>query len=199
MKRAASILLALMLALSLTACGGNGGSGGVRAEDGYGEGKIGDVMKSYFFDFTVNSAALQDAYESHTPDDGEKVLVVNVTVTNTFAQNTKMSKDDISAGNADIEMYDTDFQIEWDGDDDAVSIPITTDPETYEEFDPVSDNQLPAIYPLAHEETRTGDLVFDVPADVTDFVLCMEEWFDDGSEEGQAGDVYAVLFTPEAK
>ena len=142
---------------------------------------------------------MQDAYESHTPGDGEKVLVVNVTVANTFAKNARMSKDDIAAGNADVEMYDTDFQIEWDGGDDAVAIPITTDADTFEEFDPVSDNQLPAVYPLANEESRTGDLVFDVPADVTEFVLCMEEWFDDGSEEGTAGDLYAVRFTPEAK
>ena len=84
MKQMASILLALTLALALTACGGN--SGGIKAKDGYGEGKIGDVMQSYFFDFTVNSVALQDAYESHTPGDGEKVLVVNVTVANTFAK-----------------------------------------------------------------------------------------------------------------
>lgn len=102
MKRMASILLALTLALALTACGGN--SGGIKAKDGYGEGKIGDVMQSYFFDFTVNSVALQDAYESHTPGDGEKVLVVNVTVANTFAKNARMSKDDIAAGNADVEM-----------------------------------------------------------------------------------------------
>jgi len=197
MKQMASILLALTLALALTACGGN--SGGIKAKDGYGEGKIGDVMQSYFFDFTVNSVALQDAYESHTPGDGEKVLVVNVTVANTFAKNARMSKDDIAAGNADVEMYDTDFQIEWDGGDDAVAIPITTDADTFEEFDPVSDNQLPAVYPLANEESRTGDLVFDVPADVTEFVLGMEEWFDDGSEEGTAGDLYAVRFTPEAK
>lgn len=59
MKRMASILLALTLALALTACGGS--SGGIKAKDGYGEGKIGDVMQSYFFDFTVNSVALQDA------------------------------------------------------------------------------------------------------------------------------------------
>ena len=196
MKRTASLLLALLLALTLTACGGKT-DGGITAKDGYGEGGIGDVMHSYFFDFTVNSAVLQDTYGSHTPADGWKTLVVTVTITNTLAKNVKMDKEDIESGAADIEMYDTDFQLEWDGGDEAVAVPITTDPETFSENDTVSDAQLPAVYPLKNEETRNGDLVFDVPADISEFVLCMEEYFDDGSEEGEAGDLYAVLFTVE--
>ena len=48
-------------------------------------------------------------------------------------------------------MYDTDFQAQWGEDEDpeAYSIPITTDPETFTELEPVGGDQLPGTYPLA--------------------------------------------------
>ena len=63
-----------------------------------------------------------------------------------------------------------------------------------------SSNETPAAeYELAVNETRTGDLVFDVPADEKDFSISTMELFDDGSLEGEEGDTFFVFFSAEAK
>lgn len=145
----------------------------VYAEDGYGEGRLGSVMHTYFFDFTVNSAYLCGEYNGYTPAEGNVLLVADVTVKNT--------------DNYSIEMYDTDFQIQWgeDADEDAYDYPITL------YADPVSDDQLPGTYPLAVDEEVTGLLVYEVPAGYNDFSISYLELFDDDTE----GDVYFVYFT----
>lgn len=47
-QRLFALAAAVVMALGLTACGGSGSS----------EGRTGDTMETYFFDFTVNSAYL---------------------------------------------------------------------------------------------------------------------------------------------
>ena len=173
MKRRIALAAVLGMVLGLTACGGGASSS---------EGRIGETMETYFFDFTVNSARLAAAYEGYTPaEEGDVLLVAEVTVKNTFQE--------------DIEMYDTDFQLVWGEDDDAFRYPITTDMETFTELEPVGENQLPGIYPLAADEERTGELVYEVPTGQTDFSIAYLEMFDDGTEEGDTGDVYFVSFT----
>ena len=86
--------------------------------DGYAEGRIGDTMHTYFFDYTVNDAYTCASYEGTTPASGNIFLVVDITVKNTSTQS--------------YNMFDTDFQAQLgtDGEDDY-RVPITTDPETY--------------------------------------------------------------------
>ena len=81
MKRLGAIFLLGTLSLSLlTGCGDKTGY----AEDGYAEGRLGDTMHTYFFDYTVNSAYLCDTFEGYTPIlDGYRLLVADVTVKNT--------------------------------------------------------------------------------------------------------------------
>ena len=84
MKKFAGIMVATVLAFSLVACGpvdsavqnlvgavsnsGSSNSGVVTADDdGYAEGRIGDVMRTYFFDYTVNSAYTCKEFEGYTP------------------------------------------------------------------------------------------------------------------------------------
>ena len=141
-------------------------------EGGYEEGRFGDTMETYFFDYTVNSAYLCDEYNGYLPLDGNRLLVAEVTVKNTFYES--------------IEMYDTDFQVQWntDGEDDY-DVPITY------YADPVSDDQHPAVYDLSVDEEQTGLLVFEVPEGYKDFSISYLEIFDDDSE----GDVFFVYFT----
>ena len=160
-QRLFALAAAVVMALGLTACGGSGSS----------EGRTGDTMETYFFDFTVNSAHLTSDYAGRTP--GE----------NTFEQS--------------IEMYDTDFQVQWDDGDDAYAYPITTDMETYTEVEPVGENQLPGTYPMAVDEERSGELVYEVPSGFTDFSIAYLEQFVDDSGEESTGETFFVYFTAE--
>lgn len=178
MKKFVGVLLSMMMVVGLVGCGTDSGSSigdsksGVYAEDGYGEGKMGDVMHTYFFDYTVNSAYTCTEYEGYTPTEGYKLLVTDVTVKNT--------DDD------EIEMYDSDFQIQWgsDGEDDF-DVPITYYGDT------VSHEQLPEEYTLKSSESRTGLLVFEVPEDSGDeYSISYLEQFSDDTE----GDTFFVYF-----
>lgn len=191
MKRVLPFTLALLLLLVLAACGGDSvedetpggpGSGEVRAEDGYAEARVGDLVHSYFMDFTVNGAYTAAEYHGHIPPEGMKVLVVDLTVKNTF--------------NESLPMYDDDFQGQWSAssETDEFSWPITEGEDGIDR-DTVADEQLPAEYELAVNESRTGELVFDVPADEKDFSISHLELFDDNSE----GDTFFVFFTAEER
>lgn len=173
-KRILTLALALVTMLGLTACGLEQTT----------EGRLNDTMKTYFFDFTIHSASLASEYNGYTPQEGNTLLVAEITIKNTFRES--------------IEMYDTDFQAQW-GDDaeDAYSIPITTDPETYTELPTVGANQLPGTYTLAVDEERFGELVYEVPSGHQDFSISYLEIFDNGTEEGDVGDPYFVFFTAE--
>lgn len=196
MKRWLTALLALVLALALAGCGGkdsgggskgggaNVGSGGgdVYAEDGWAEGRIGDTMHTYWFNYTVNSAYTCGEFAGRSAAEDCRLLVVEVTVKNTITSS--------------VEMYDTDFQAQWGGSgEEDYRLPITTDPETYEELDPISDDQLPGTYSLGVNQERTGLLVYEVPAGERDFSISYLEAF----EEGDEGDTFFVYFTPEER
>ena len=193
MKRLLSLTLTLALLLCLAACGvpegaGNSDSGGdpdgaeVWAEDGYAEGRVGSLMHSYFMDFTVNSAYTAAAYHGHAAPEGKRVLVVEMTVRNTFKES--------------ISMYDIDFQGQWSAsaETDEFAWPITVG-EDGGELDTVAEEQLPAEYELAVDESRTGTLVFDVPADEKDFSIAYQELFADDTD----GSTFFVYFTAQRK
>ena len=193
MKKLLPLPLTLLLLLTLASCGfsayaGTGGSGGtasgndIYAEDGFGEGRIGDTVHSAFMDFTVNSAYTARDYHGHTAPEGRQVLVVEVTIRNTFK--------------ASLPMWDDDFQAQWTAsvETDEFAWPITDDQDGGS-LDAAAEEQFPAEYELAVDESRTGTLVFDVPADEKDFSVSHMELFSDGSE----GDTFFVYFTATAK
>ena len=180
MKKITGIIVAAVLTFGLTGCGPVDSAvqnlvGAV--SNGYAEGRIGDVMRTYFFDYTVNSAYTCEEFEGYTPAEGNKLLVAEITVKNT--------------DRSTVTMYDTDFQIQWgdDDDDDAFDAPITY----YN--DAVSDEQLPEEYDLGVNEERTGLLVFEVPEDSKDYSISYLEQFSNETE----GDVFFVFFTAKDK
>ncbi|WP_300417970.1 DUF4352 domain-containing protein [uncultured Oscillibacter sp.] len=192
MRRLLPLTLALLLLLTLPACGFSayvGGSGGeesgggneIYAEDGFGEARIGDLVHSRFMDFTVNSAYTTSAYHGHSAPEGKQVLVVEMTIKNTFKES--------------LPMYDDDFQGQWSAstETDEFAWPITEGEDG--DLDTVAEEQLPAEYELKVNETRTGTLVFDVPEDEKDFSISHMELFSDDSE----GDTFFVFFTAEKR
>lgn len=146
-------------------------------ELGNAEGFFGDTMHTEFFDYTINSAYLCDEYEGYTPEDGNEILVADITIKNTFRES--------------IPMFDTDFQIQWNDDaDDAFDVPIT-----YYLDDVLNDQMLPGEYMLSVNETVNGLLVFEVPAGQMDFSISYLEVFDDDT----TGNVFFVYFSAEKK
>ncbi|MCM1326261.1 MAG: DUF4352 domain-containing protein [Bacteroidales bacterium] len=147
--------------------------------EGYAEGYYEDTMHTYFFEYIVNSAYVCKEYEGYKPQDGNQLLVADVTVKNT--------------GYASLIMYATDFQVQWsDTSANAYEWPITYYME--EETDEKS-NMFPKEYELEINESRTGSLVYEVPKDEKDFSISYKEYFEDGSE----GDTFFVYFTAKSK
>lgn len=140
------------------------------------EGKIGSKMQTAWFDFTVNSAYYtEDAIGGYTPSDGNVLVVVNITVKNTFQET--------------IPMFDTDFQLQWGDDaDDAYAFPVATNEK-------ILSDQLPEEYDLKVKETQTGVLVFEAPAGNEDFSLSFLEYYEDNTE----GNLFFVYFTADEK
>lgn len=157
-------------------------------EEGGDEGFLGDVMHTYFFDFLVNDVYTCGTYGTYTPAEGNQVLVVDLSVKNVILST--------------IPMYDTDFQIQWipldgENEDDAYAWPITTiDPDYVIDHqahagEALDESQLPYEYELGINESRRGFLFFEVPADVKDFSLAFQEYFDNDS----TGDSYFLYFS----
>ena len=137
-----------------------------------GESHIGDTISTLWFDYVVTSAEPAESYEGYTAAEGSKLVVVDLTMKNTFHES--------------VPMYDTDFQLYWgDYGEDEMAFPM----------EPYCDVQLPSEYYLSIDETREGVLVYEVPADVRDFTLAFLEVKDNGTEEGEEGDLYLTYFT----
>ena len=178
MKRAISISLCILLILCLTSCEGKSVNGDTNEPQCY-EGGIGDEMPTYFFNFTVNSAALTDTYSDVTLAE-DTFLVASVTVKNVTEKV--------------ISMFDTDFQAQWGDDaDDAYSYPITWE---YEDGLLDEMRQLPQEYTLEAGKSRTGELVFIVPKGASEYSISYKELFSDTEGNASEGDVFFVFFKP---
>lgn len=94
LKKSLALLLAAVLLLALTACGGNSNKAG-----------LGKPLSTMFFDYTVLSAEVVAEYDGYTPEEGNKLVLCSVKVKNDFGE--------------ELLMFDTDFQIQWgEGDED---------------------------------------------------------------------------------
>lgn len=176
MKKIISVCLAFAMLLALSACG-EGGLSLTGSKNNNKEGYIGDTLSTYWFDFTVDGAYSCSEYEGYAAGSGKKLVVVSLTLKNTWGQS--------------VDMWDTDFPILWGGEDDGdLDYPIA----------PFTDEQLPAEYSLGINQTKSGVLVYEVPDSYRDFSLAFLEIFEDeNSEEGKDGDLFFVDFTPEVR
>lgn len=181
MKKRVAVFLVLAMMLALSGCGDlrtPESTPTVPSTGGVDDGRIGDVIQTYFYEFVVNDAQLVDDFHGYTPGDGNRLLVVDVTIHNTTKET--------------IPMADAEFILLWD-DEDGIAVPVTSDPETGDEaLDAyVNRDQIPYEFDLAIDEQRWGYLVYEVPSGNTDFALVTEDTFDTGDE----GDLYVVYFT----
>lgn len=122
----------------------------------------GDVMSTAFFDMVVNSAEIVDEIDGYVPNnDKDTFLVVNITIDNTFD-----SSDSIPMANAD-------FELGYNGADENAAL----FPES--EF---ATNQLPSEYQIEKDSSVTGNLIYVVPNDASDFRIYYYDLWDDNFE-----------------
>lgn len=147
-------------------------------EDNYNRGELGDLMHTYFFDYQVNNATLSAVFHGAATKRNESFLIVDVTVCNTT--------------DYDIEMYDTDFQVQWgtEGEEDF-RVPITYDTEAGTDLPIITNEQFPSTYTLSAGEERKGYLVYEVPDGYQNFSISYQGYF----RNNTYGDTYYVLFT----
>ena len=178
MKKHLSSLLSIALVLILLAACGSGHPV-ILPRDGYATGEAGDTMRTYFFDFTVDSAYTCSKHEGYIPTPGYDLLAVEITLKNTLAES--------------VPMFDWDFIVlyaDTESENQVYDYPITS----YEDVDiPQTALQtlLPREYDLEKGESRTGLLLFEVPAGDTTFTISYTEYFDDDT----TGDTFSVDIT----
>ena len=211
MKRLLSLLLALVMLFSLTACSEDGltlnpnsktsppstdevkddnndtGEDGLILpdEDGLAVGYEGDTLHTAFFDMTIDNRRTCEEFDGLTPTEGYKFLVADLTLYN-YTDHTQP-------------MFDTDFEVVWDlDDDDAWAWPecdevMGDDGET--DYFVRSEQQIPVSFNLGIHKTQTGVLLYQVPVDTQDYFITFYEVFEDGTDEGQYGDAFYVRFS----
>ena len=177
MKRLASLLCALMLPLSLAACGGlDLNPKNTQNEPGVRYGYIGDTLSTEWFDFTVDDAYSCGRYQGYTPTEGYKLVIVTMSLKNNCGQS--------------VDMWGDDFVILW-GEDETfdMDIPLPAG---------ISDDQFPDEYVLGINASRNGIMVFEVPQEFRDFSIGFMEVFASETEpDGEEGDTFFVDFTAE--
>jgi len=115
-----------------------------------------ETIKTSFFDLKVNSVTVTDTLGSNSAYENEQFIVVNVTMN--------------SLDEAPIDMYYSDFVLEWDSN---YCYPLESG---------YTDNQLPDEYLIT--TGTTGDLVFAVPDDVSVVIFdYLDYYLFDGSDE----------------
>lgn len=196
MKRLISSLLALAVLLSLTACSLNfsfefKGNQVIEPDsDGVAAGYAGDTLRTAFFDMTVENPQFCTEFDGLIPDEGYKFLTADLTLYNYTAD--------------DQPMYDDDFNVLWtvgegedmDFDGDYPLYEEVRDKNGNSSYTTKSDKQMPVEFTLTVRETRTELLLFQVPEEIQEFYIAFQELVDDGTEEGQWGDVFYVQVAP---
>lgn len=199
MKKITSLLLAMTLLLSLTACTKGGldfnpatpepstppssapvDDDLIYPENGLALGYVGDTLRTAWFDMTLDSAYTTHEFDDLETDEGYKFLVLNITLYN--------------SSNYTVPMFDTDFWVEWDvqegeNEEDAWAYPLYD--QDGDEYITASDLQLPIEYELSIRETRSGILLFVVPETCTDYFLGFTEYYENETE----GDTFYVRFS----
>lgn len=176
-KRLASFALALVMALSLAACGEGGLSLNPNEKSDAKDGYIGDTLSTLWFDFVVDDAYTCTEYHGYTPDAGNKLVVVAISLKNNCGYS--------------VDMWGNDFVILWDDEENGIDVSLPAG---------LSDEQFPDEYALGINARKSGVSVFEVPEEFRDFAIWFQEFItNEDYPDGKEGDNFFVYFTPEEK
>ena len=133
-------------------------------------GDLGDTMSTYWFDFSVDEAVLTSEYEGSTPSEGNVLLVLMMTIDNTYFEA--------------VPMYASDFDVEWE------------DPDSYET--PIrifinGEELTEDIYELPFADLVDATFVYEVAEGYNEFIVYFDEYFADET----LGNIYGVYFVPD--
>lgn len=143
-------------------------------EGGVTEALLRDTFSTRWFDCTVEEAESRTSCEGRAASAGNKLVAVELELKNTFHE--------------PVSMYDTDFQLYWgDCGPDEWAMPL----------EPFCESQLPREYDLETGTSREGLLIYEVPKEETEFTLAFLELIENGTEEGEEGDLFLTRFTVE--
>ena len=143
-------------------------------EGGVTEVLLGEAVSTRWFDCTAAEAESRRSYEGYAASSGNKLVLVELELKNTFHE--------------PVSMYDTDFQLYWgDCGPDEWAMPL----------DPYCEDQLPREYDLEAGKSQEGLLVYEVPREETELTLAFLELIENGTEEGEEGDLFLTRFTVE--
>lgn len=146
---------------------GESGKGEESKEPQYYEGGIGDTMRTCFFTFIVRSASLKETYAGKTPADGYIFLDAVITVKNNVYGD-------------DLPMFNSDFEVVWgNGDEDY----------NYGRVD-LDDSIMPEEFSMKKGATETYHVVYEVPKEVTQFIIAYVEIYEDET----VGNTHGVYF-----
>ena len=140
-----------------------------REYDGYAYGYMGDTLYCAWFGFSVDQVAKKDQYLGYEAQQGNTLIVVTITVQNTFEEA--------------ITMFYDDFVIYWnngEGQEDGYAYPL----------EPYADELLGVEYQLGKGKTSTGELVFEVPQETEQYCISFLEIYEDDF----TGNLFEIYF-----
>jgi len=155
-----SVCMAATLGLGLVGCGG--GNPGQQIADtvtqltgGDVTGKVGNEYATKWFNFTVNSMSTNTSFAGHTAADGNKLVIANITITNTFGTpQTFGTFDWFVMGDGSAEIY-----------------PLP----------PLNNSMMPENFEIKADETVTCDVVVEFPEDLKNPFFMYTEVDEQGS------------------
>lgn len=170
-------LFTAALALTLGGCAGHNE---METTSGFVNGEIGEEVRTMFYTFTLRDPYMTATINGSTAPEDEEYLVIEITIQNT--------------DNVSIEMADTEFCVAWgDGENDY------TAPVTYYSDTVLDENQMPESYTLRKDTSLTGLLIYEVPADQTDFTFYCRDAYIDKDGNSANGAEYDIKFTPDQR
>mgnify|MGYP005782354109 FL=1 len=130
--------------------------------------EAGETVHTQLFDFTVRDVAVVDSYDILVPNDGNRLVRMELSVTNT--------------SNEKYTMFAEDFQLQWgDGKEDFSTCLAAID-----------EDMTPYSYTLYPGDSYDSVMVVQIPEDADKLTVAYQEKLSDG-EDGSAYFVEAEL------
>lgn len=155
-------------------------SSSTETTSGFVTGEIGEKIETMFYQFTLTEPYTISTVNGISASEDKEYLIVEMTIQNTES--------------VSIEMADTEFCAAWgDGENDY------TAPTTYYNDALLDENQFPSSYKLKAGESKTGLLIYEVPADQSIFTIYCRDSYIDKDGNSANGAEYDIAFTADQR